>query len=62
MKTFFSLVNFVVGVLSLLIGLGNFLFITNNPAGAIAGAVAMVVGATFIWLATAAMISSARQA
>lgn len=58
MKTFFSLVNFVVGILSLLIGVGNFLFLANNPAGAVAGVVAMVVGATFLWLATAAMLSS----
>jgi len=62
MKIFFSLVNFVVGVLSLLIGLGNFLFLANNPSGAVAGVVALVVGATFLWLATAAMFSSAKQA
>ena len=58
MKTFFSLVNFVVGILSLLIGFGNFLFLANNPAGAVAGVVAMVVGVTFLWLATEAMFSS----
>lgn len=58
MKTFFSLVNFLVGILSLLIGLGNLLFLANNPTGAVAGGVAMVVGATFLWLATAAMLSN----
>jgi hypothetical protein len=57
MKTFFSLVNFVVGILALLIGVGNFLFLDNNPAGAVAGVVALVVGATFLWLATEAMFS-----
>lgn len=61
MKTFFSLINFVVGMLALLIGLGNFLFLTNNPAGAVAGVVALVVGATFLWLATEAMFSSPKQ-
>ena len=30
MKTFFSLVNFVVGILSLLIGVGNFLFLISS--------------------------------
>jgi hypothetical protein len=58
MKTFFSLVNFVVGILSLLIGFGNLLFLANNPSGAVAGAVAMVVGATLVFLATGAMLSS----
>lgn len=57
MKIFFSLVNFVVGVISLLIGLGNLFFLGNNPTGAVAGVVAMVVGATFLWLATTAMLS-----
>jgi len=58
MKTLFSLVNFVVGLLTLLIGAGNVLFLANNPAGAVAGSVAMVVGATFLGLATQAMLSS----
>ena len=57
MKTLFSLVNFVVGLLSVLIGVGNVLFQANNPAGAVAGSVAIVVGATFLWLATQAMLS-----
>lgn len=61
MKTFFSLVNFVIGILSLLIGLGNLLFLANNPTGAVAGVVAMVVGATFLWLATGAMFSSPKR-
>jgi hypothetical protein len=59
MKTFFSLVNFVVGILALLIGLGNFLFVTHNPTAVVTGAVTIAVGATFVWLATAAMFSSA---
>lgn len=61
MKTFFSLVNFVVGILALLIGVGNFLFLGNNPAGAVAGVMAMVVGATFLWLATEAMFRSPKR-
>jgi urea transporter len=60
MKTLFSLVNFVVGLFTLLIGAGNVLFQSNNPAGAVAGLVAMVVGATFLGLATQAMLGSAK--
>ncbi len=58
MKIFFSLVNFVVGVMSLLIGLGNLFFLANNPTGAVAGVMAMAVGATFLWLASQAMFSN----
>jgi hypothetical protein len=61
MKAFFSLVNFVVGMLAVLIGLGNFLFIPHNPTAAVTGAVTVVVGATFVWLATEAMFSSANR-
>lgn len=61
MKTIFSLVNFVVGLLALLIGLGNLLFIPHNPMAAVTGAVTMAVGATLIWLATEAMFSSAKR-
>lgn len=57
MKTFFSLMNFVLGSLVLLIGLGNLLFLTHNPATASAGVVATLVGVTFLWLATEAMFS-----
>lgn len=57
MKTLFSLVNFVIGLLSVLIGVGNVLFQSYNPAGAVTGSVAIVVGATFLWLATQAMFS-----
>ena len=58
MKIFFSLVNFVVGVVSVLIGLGNLLLLANNPTGAVAGVVATVVGVTFVWLSTAAIFSN----
>ena len=61
MKTFFSLVNFVGGILALLIGFGNFLFIPHNPAAAVTGAVTVAVGATFVWLATSAMFSNTRR-
>ena len=42
MKTFFSLVNFVAGILALLIGLANFLFIDHNPTAVVTGAVTAV--------------------
>lgn len=58
MKTFFSLVNFVVGILALLIGFGNFLFLAHNPSNTIAGLLAMVVGATCLWLASESIFSS----
>ncbi|MDO9145776.1 hypothetical protein [Rhodoferax sp.] len=61
MKAFFSLVNFVVGMLAVLIGLGNFLFISHNPSAAVTGAVTVVVGATLVFLATGAMFSSAKR-
>ena len=51
----------VPGTLSdriLLIGLGNLFFLANNPTGAVAGVMAMVVGVTFLWLATQAMFSN----
>lgn len=55
MKTILSLVNFMAGLLALLIGLGNLLFIPHNPMAAVTGAVTMAVGATLVWLATEAM-------
>lgn len=61
MKTLFSLVNFVVGILSLLIGFGNFLFLAHNPSSATVGLVAMVVGATCLWLASESIFSRQKQ-
>ncbi len=61
MKTLFSLVNFVAGILALLVGLGNFLFIDHNPTAAVTGAVTVVVGATLIFLATSAMFSNTQR-
>jgi len=61
MKTFFSLVNFVVGILALLIGFGNLLFLAHNPASATVGLVAMVVGATCLWLASESIFSNRQQ-
>lgn len=60
MKTIFSLVNFVAGILALLVGFGNFLFMGNNPTAAVTGAVTIVAGATFVWLATAAMFNRSK--
>lgn len=61
MKTFFSLVNFVAGILALLIGFGNLLFLDNSSTGDVAGAAATVVGVAFLWVATAAMFSRPQQ-
>lgn len=60
MKTMFSLLNFVVGLLTLLVGLANFYFVSHDPTAAVTGAVTVVVGATFIWLASWAMLDSAQ--
>lgn len=57
MKAFFSLVNFVVGILALMIGFGNFLFLARTPSSTIAGLVATVVGATCLWLASKSILS-----
>ena len=57
-KVFFSLINFVVGILALLIGFGNFLFLASTPSSTIAGLLAMAVGATFLWLASKPILSS----
>ncbi|HSO44773.1 MAG TPA: hypothetical protein VLQ47_04560 [Rhodoferax sp.] len=58
MKVFFSLVNFVVGILALMIGFGNFLFLAHHPSSTIAGLAAMAVGATCLWLASKSILSS----
>ncbi|MDI1243898.1 MAG: hypothetical protein PSV24_00670 [Rhodoferax sp.] len=60
MKALFSLVNFVIGLLMLLVGLGNFWFIAHDPTAVVTGAVTVVVGATFIWMASWAMFNSAQ--
>ncbi len=60
MKILFSLVNFVAGILALLVGFGNFLFITHDPTAAVTGAVTVVVGATLVFLATGAMFSATK--
>lgn len=54
MKTTFGLVNFVIGILSLLVGVGNIEFMSKNPASAIAGVVALVIGAVCLWMAVEA--------
>lgn len=61
MKTLFSLINFVVGMVALLIGFGNLLFLGNTPTSVVAGGVATVVGLIFLWLATQAMFSRSNQ-
>jgi hypothetical protein len=51
MKTAFGLINFVIGILSLLVGVGNIEFMAKNPSSAMAGVVALVVGAVCLWMA-----------
>lgn len=51
MKTAFFLINLVVGVLCLLVGVSNFENLGNNLGGAIAGGVAILMAAAFLWLA-----------
>lgn len=58
MKNMFSLVSFVVGVLSLVIGAGNLLFLTQGLTSTLAGVVAIVLGGACLWLATETVASS----
>ncbi len=54
MKTAFGLINFVIGILSLLVGVSNIEFVAKNPSSAMAGVVALVVGAVCLWMAVEA--------
>lgn len=58
MKNVFSLVSFVVGVLSLVIGLGNLMFLTQSVPSTLAGLVAIGLGGACLWLATETVASS----
>jgi FtsH-binding integral membrane protein len=51
MKTIFSLVNFFVGVMLVLVGVAIFLDVSRNPASAGAGVVTVAMGAVCLWLA-----------
>ena len=51
MKTFFSIVSLVVGIIALLLGVRIFHFIAQNPLNVAAGLVVLAVGATCVWLA-----------
>ncbi len=50
MKTLFSLINLIVGLLSLLVGAGIFLGLSRNPSSAALGLVALALAATSLWL------------
>ena len=50
-RTFFSLVNVVIGVLLCAVGCGVFFNLARHPASAGVGAVALVSGAACLWLA-----------
>jgi hypothetical protein len=54
MKTTFGLINFVIGILSLLVGVGNIEFMSQSPASALAGVVALCIGAVCLWMAVEA--------
>jgi hypothetical protein len=61
MNTLFTLINFFVGIPFLLLGSGLLLGASENPLGAIAGAVALALGVTCLWLAKVAITSRERQ-
>jgi hypothetical protein len=54
MKNTFGLINFVIGILALLVGVGNIEFMAKNPASAMAGVVALTIGAVCLWMAVEA--------
>jgi hypothetical protein len=54
MRNVFGLINIVVGILALLVGVGNIEFMAKNPSSALAGVVALVVGGVCLWLGTEA--------
>ncbi len=51
MRTLFIAVNFVAGVLSLLIGVDIFLSAAPHPSRFLAGILALAMGAICLWLA-----------
>ncbi|NCN72278.1 MAG: hypothetical protein GW907_14305 [Betaproteobacteria bacterium] len=50
MKIMFSLVSFVVGFLSLVIGLGNLAFLSQTLSATLVGLGAMGLGCSCIWV------------
>jgi len=50
MKNAFSLINLLIGLFSLLIGVGHFQHPASNASSAVAGLVAVAVGLTCLWL------------
>lgn len=58
MKNMFSLVSFVVGILSLVIGMGNLLFLTQSLSSTVAGFAAIGLGGACLWLATETVATS----
>lgn len=58
MKNMFSLVSFVVGILSLVIGAGNLLFLAQGVSSTLAGLVAIGLGGACLWLSTETAVSS----
>ncbi|OIQ84181.1 hypothetical protein GALL_340110 [mine drainage metagenome] len=51
MRAMFSLLNFVIGLFSLAVGFGNFQMLAHSMSSASAGLIALVIGATCLWLA-----------
>lgn len=58
MKNMFSLVSFVVGILSFVIGFGNLLFLTQSLSSTLAGLAAIGLGGACLWLAMETVASS----
>lgn len=51
MRTAFGLVNLIVGVLCLSVGVGNVEALGQGPGNVLAGVIALLMGATCLWLA-----------
>jgi hypothetical protein len=51
MKSTFSIINMVVGLFSMVIGVGNFQNPASNASSAVVGLIALGIGATCLWLA-----------
>lgn len=58
MRSAFGLINLVVGVLCLWVGVGNVEAMGQGPGNAVAGVVAIAMGAACLWLAEEATVDA----
>lgn len=58
MKNMRSWVSFLVGILWLVIGIGNLVFLPQSLTSTMAGPVAIGLGIACLWLATETVVSS----